>query len=201
MHARRIIVGLLGAVASGKSHVARRIAALGPGRVVDADALAHEALDAAARDGRLGRLLGPEAVRDGHADREALRRRAHADPEVLRTLEGLTHPAVRARIEQEVAAHRRGEGPPVLVLDVPLLLEAGLDGLCDELWFVQAPDDLRRSRALSRGTPPEALAGWARHQAADAAKRARAARVLENGPDPSALDSQLREALAAPAHA
>ncbi|MFM8980539.1 MAG: dephospho-CoA kinase [Planctomycetia bacterium] len=201
MHARRIIVGLLGAVASGKSHVARRLAALGPGRVVDADALAHEALDAAARDGRLAALLGPAAVREGRADREALRQRAHADAAVLRALEGLTHPAVRARIEQEVAAHRRGEGPPVLVLDVPLLLEAGLDGLCDELWFVEAPDALRRSRALARGTPPEALAGWARHQAADAAKRARAARVIANGADPVALDTCLREALAAPAHA
>lgn len=201
MHARRIIVGLLGAVASGKSHVARRLAALGPGRVVDADALAHEALDAAARDGRLAALLGPSAVREGRADREALRQRAHADAEVLRTLEGLTHPAVRARIEQEVAAHRRGEGPPVLVLDVPLLLEARLDGLCDELWFVEAPEELRRSRALARGTPAEALAGWARHQAADAAKRARAARVIPNGPDAAQLDAHLREALAAPAHA
>lgn len=201
MHARRIIVGLLGAVASGKSHVAQRLALLGGGRVVDADRLAHEALDQAACDGRLAALLGPASVRAGRADRDALRQRAHADAAVLRALEGLTHPVVRERLEQAVAAHRRGEGPDLLVLDVPLLLEAHLEGLCDELWFVEAPDDLRRQRALARGTPAEALAGWARHQAGDAAKRARATHVITNGDDATRLDAQLRAALAGTAPA
>jgi dephospho-CoA kinase len=198
---RRLILGLLGAVASGKSHVAARLAALGPGRVVDADRLAHEALDQAAEDGRLASLFGPWAVAACGANRAALRARAHADPSVLRALEGLTHPFVRERIAHAVKAHRAGEGPPLLILDVPLLLEAGLDALCDELWFVEASEAVRRERALARGTPAGALAGWAAQQASEAHKRARAARVLKNDPGAPALDDQIRDALRAPAPA
>jgi dephospho-CoA kinase len=195
----RLILGLLGAVAAGKSHVAARLAALGPGRTVDADQLAHEALDQAASDGRLAGLLGPDSVAACRADREALRRRAHRDPAVLRALEGLTHPYVRARLAEAVAAHRAGEGPPLLVLDVPLLLEARLEGLCDEVWFVDAPDDVRRARALRRGTPAEALEGWARHQASDLAKRGRAQHVVSNDEMPaSRLDAELKRLLALP---
>jgi dephospho-CoA kinase len=195
---RRLVLGLLGPVASGKSHVAQRIAELGPGVVVDADQLAHEALDAAAADGRLAELLGRAAVGpDGRADRAALRARAHADPAVLKALEGLTHPFVKARIAAAVKAHRAGEGPPVLVLDVPLLLEAGLDGLCDEVWAVEVDDRLRLERARSRGLDPAALAQWERAQAPPAVKRRRAARVIHNDVPPDALDRQVRAGLAA----
>jgi dephospho-CoA kinase len=228
--ARRLILGLLGPVAVGKSFVARRIAALGPGTVLDADAMAHEALDAAASDGRLEAALGPGFVRaDGRADRDALRARVQQDarrpqpvpagsaagvpggtgadraepraraataPSTLATLEGLTHPAVRARLEQAVARHRAGEGPPVLVLDVPLLLEAGLEGLCDELWLVEADEGARRERARGRGLAAQDLAGWERMQASPAARRAAARQVIKNDVPPDALDRQLRAALA-----
>jgi dephospho-CoA kinase len=195
---RRIVIGLLGPVASGKSFVARRIAALGPGRVVDADQWAHEALDAAALDGRLAAAFGSEAVRpDGRADRDLLRGRAHADPAALKRLEGLTHPAVRARINAAVAAHKAGEGPPVLVLDVPLLLESGLDALCDEVWAVEVDERLRLERARARGLDPATLAAWERSQVSGAAKRRRAERVIKNDVSPDALDRQVRTGLAA----
>jgi dephospho-CoA kinase len=195
---RRIVLGLLGPVASGKSFVAQRIAALGPGRVVDADALAHEALDAAAADGRLVAAFGPKAVRaDGRADRDLLRARAHADPAALKTLEALTHPVVRARITAAVTAHRAGEGPPVLVLDVPILLETGLDGLCDEVWGVEVDDRLRLERARARGIDAATLDRWERAQAPGATKRRRAQRVIHNDVSPDALDRQVRAGLAA----
>ena len=198
--ARRLILGLLGPVAAGKSFVARRIAALGPGTVVDADALAHEALDAAARDGRLAALLGPGCVRaDGTADRAALRARAQRDPAALKSLESLTHPPVKAAIADAVARHRAGDGPPVLVLDVPLLLEAGLDSLCDELWLVAADEAVRAERARARGLSADDLAGWERSQAALEAKRRRARRVIQNDVPLDALDRQVRAGLAAAA--
>lgn len=197
--ARRFILGLLGPVAAGKSFVARRIAALAPGEVIDADALAHEALDAAARDGRLAAALGPSAVGpDGRADRAALGVRVAADPQVLRTLEGLTHPIVQARILEAVARHRSGEGPAVLVLDVPLLLEAGLDRACDELWLVEADEAVRRERARRRGLSAEELTRWERAQVAGETRRARARRVIRNDVTPDALDRQVQAALAAP---
>ena len=198
MHARRLVLGILGPVASGKSHVARRAAALGRGQVLEADRLAHEALDLAAQDGRLRALFGPGVVTGCQADRDALRARAHADPAVLKALEGLTHPYVRARLEQAVAAQRRGEGPPLLVLDVPLLLEAHLEVLCDELWYIEVPEALRRQRAQARGLSPEDLARWEEAQESARAKRARATRTIRNDVSSGELDLQIREALAQP---
>lgn len=193
----RAVLGLLGAVASGKSHVARRLAALGPGRVLEADALARAALEQAARDGRLVAALGPSALgADGLPDRAGLRARAHADPAVLRTLEGLTHPSVLQQVVEAVAAHRRGEGPPLLVLDIPLLLETGLDVHCDELWWVEVPPPLREARAAARGVSAADLARWESAQLPLAEKRRRARRVIHNDVPPAELDQQLRAALA-----
>ncbi len=192
------ILGLLGAVAAGKSHVARRLAALAGARVLEADALAHEALEAAAADGRLAGALGPAALRpDGRPDRAALRARAQADPAVLQALEGLTHPFVRARVAEAAAAVREGRGPALLVLDVPLLLETGLDALCDELWLVEADEALRRARAGARGLSPAELARWEAAQAPASEKRRRATRVIRNDVPEDALDRQLTAALRA----
>jgi len=198
MTARRFVLGILGPVASGKTHVARRAAVLGQGQVLEADRLAHEALDLAARDGRLRALFGPGVVTGCQANRDALRARVHADPAVLKALEGLTHPYVRARLEAAVAAQRRGEGAPLLVLDVPLLLEAHLEVLCDELWYIEVPEALRRQRAQARGVSPEDLARWEQAQESALAKRARASRTIRNDVSPAELDLQIREALAQP---
>lgn len=194
----RIVIGLLGAVASGKSHVAQRLAALAHGAVLDADALARFALEEAAADGRLRAALGPRALRaDGKPDRAALRARAQRDPAVLRALEALTHPFVRARVAEAVERARCGQGPPVLVLDIPLLLETGLDALCDELWLVEVPDALRLARARARGLTADELVRWEQAQVPTDDRRLKARRRIRNDVSPDELDRQLVEGLAA----
>lgn len=179
--ARRTVLGMLGGIGAGKSHVARRIRALAPAAVVDADALASEALAAAAGDGRLAAALGPETVTaEGAPRRDAIAARVFRDPTARLRLEELVHPPVLAAIRERVAAHHRGEGPSLLVLDVPLLVETGLDRLCDVLVFVDAPAEVRRARALARGL---AAADWERREAAQEAlarKRVRADAVIRS---------------------
>jgi dephospho-CoA kinase len=149
--ARRAILGLLGGIASGKSTVSSLLAAEGHGVVFDADAVARECLDMTARDGRLAEALGAWAVTSsGAPDRRAIATRVFDDAALLRALERITHPAVLARIEDAVEDHRAGKGAPLLVLDVPLLIETGLDRRCDALWFVDAPDESRYARANER---------------------------------------------------
>src|SRR5438045_1981436 len=103
----RVIIGLLGGIASGKSTVSAVIARLGPGRVLDADALAKIALEAAARDGRLVAALGPWAVtKDGKPDRKAIAKKVFGDAPALRALERITHPYVLAHLDDGVNDHR-----------------------------------------------------------------------------------------------
>jgi dephospho-CoA kinase len=196
----RVIVGLLGGIASGKSTVARIVERLGPGRVVDADVLARQALDACAKDGRLATVLGAWAVRpDATPDRKAIAKRVFSDPPALRALERLTHPAVTTRINEAVLDHRAGEGPRVLVLDVPLLIEVGLDRRCDELWFVEAPDPsrFRRAAAGPLALPEDEVRRRELAQSPLDRKKARADRVIENSGEPGALEAQVEAALRA----
>lgn len=193
----RVVLGLLGGIASGKTHVARTLATLTPVRIVDADSLAHEALDQCARDGRLAAHMGPEYVtEEGTADRGALAAEVFANPARLRRLERLVHPMVMAAIRHAIQNHRRGEGPPVLVLDVPLLIEVGLDRRCDALWFVQVPETLRLERAQRlRGLSAEEVARRERAQSPLRRKRARADCIIHNDVTEAALREQLRGCL------
>ena len=196
-HPRRVVLGLLGGIASGKSTVSRVLTSQAGARIVDADALARETLDACARDGRLVEALGPWAVGKGGApDRREIARRVFDDPGLLRSLERLTHPAVHARIMEAIDEHRAGTGPSLLVLDVPLLLESGLDRTCDALWFVDAPDAERFVRAKERlGLAREEVVKREAAQTPVARKRARADVVLQNSGSLEDLERQVTAAL------
>ncbi|MBN2490449.1 MAG: dephospho-CoA kinase [Planctomycetes bacterium] len=175
--ARPVVIGLLGGVASGKSTVAALFGELG-WAVADADGICHELLEApAVRErvvARFGRgVLGPA----GGIDRAALSR-VFASRAELADLEAILHPLVRERALAAVAA-ARSAGAPGVVLDAPLLLESGLDALCDALVMVVVSARTRRRRAGERGLAPE---DWARREGCQLSvrtKRRRADHTLD----------------------
>lgn len=168
-----VVVGIVGRIAAGKSTVARALAARGAD-VIDADALAHAALDEPAVRAAVGRRFGAGVLRDdGRVDRTALAAIVFgaddAAAAALRDLEALVHPRVRARIEAALERLRGAAadaGPRVVVLDVPLLMQAGWDELCDRLLLVACDEEVRRQRLAARGWPAEHRdrrdAAWAR---------------------------------------
>ena len=153
-----IVVGLVGRMASGKSTVAEMFAALGAS-VIDADAIAHEVLDEPEVRRAVAARFGPGVLAaDGRIDRPALARAVFGDgvePGALADLEALVHPGVRTRMEAALDAHRRAEkaagGPRVVVLDVPLLVQAGWAGACDRIVVVECDEAVRRARLAARG--------------------------------------------------
>jgi dephospho-CoA kinase len=151
------VIGLVGRIGAGKSTVARALAAHGA-EVIDADAIAHAVLDEPAVRAAVAGLFGTGVVRaDGSVDRRALAAVVFgpgaAATAGLETLEAIVHPRVRMRIEAALA------GPPdtaagdrrIVVLDVPLLMQAGWDDLCDRLILVDCDESVRRSRLEGRG--------------------------------------------------
>ncbi len=149
--------------------------------MLDADALARDVLEACARDGRLAASLGAGVLlASGAPDREAIARLVFADEAALRALERLIHPEVLTIFKDRIRRHRGGEGPGLLLLDVPLLLETGLDRHCDALWFVDTPDPLRLERVAERGIPAEEVRRREARQYPVARKRARADFVIDN---------------------
>lgn len=202
---RTAIFGVLGGIASGKSAVARLLA--GPrGRVIDADALAREALASPSLSSRLSEHFGPACLGpDGQPDREALAHRVFSSEEDRRLLESWIHPLVRERILSGLA-EARALGLERVALDVPLLLENDdhhhLVGLCDVLVFVDADDEQRDRRAVQ-------TRGWsagevARREAAQMPldrKRERADFVITNNATLEELEQAVDRILVATGHA
>jgi dephospho-CoA kinase len=185
------VIGLTGNIASGKSTVARLLAAHGAA-VIDADALARDVV----RPGRpalaaIGARWPQVIDGSGALDRAALRRIVFADPEQRAVLEGITHPAIGAARDAAIVA-ARSTGAPVIVYDVPLLFEAGLEDTVDAIVLVDAPVAERERRLMvDRGySALDAAAAIAAQLPADA-KRSRANHVIDNDGPPGALDARV----------
>ena len=191
-------IGLTGGIATGKSTVGRLLAERFGLPVLDADRYAREALApgspaAAAVAARYGAsVAGGEPIR---VDRAALARIVFADADERAWLEGLVHPIVRARFNQEL---ERLAGEPVVVLMIPLLFEAGLEALCSEIWLVDCDEAQQLQRLMARdgGDAADArdriAAQWPL-----ARKREGADRILDNRGPAEGLREQVQHALQA----
>jgi dephospho-CoA kinase len=192
----RPVIGLLGGIASGKSLVASQFAELGCA-VVDADAIAHIVLgEPQVRRVLLERFGDGILEPSGAIDRRRLGERAFASREDLRTLEEIVHPEVSRRVLAAVET-ARPTGVPAVVLDAALILEKGLDRLCDVLVYIEAPEEVRRSRARdTRGWAPSEVARREATQVSLKVKQDRADYVITNSASPEHTFEQVREILA-----
>ena len=187
-----LTVGLTGNIAAGKSAVAAQLAARGA-TVIDADVLAREAVapgspGLTAIVAHWGKdVLAP----DGTLDRAALRRIVFADPAARALLDAIVHPEVdrlrRAAIARAHAAHVR-----IVVCDIPLLFEVGLEDSMDRIVLVDAPVAVRRERLLrDRGLAPAEADAMIAAQMPAEAKRARSHHVIDNAGTREALAAQV----------
>lgn len=148
-------IGLVGGVASGKSLVARCFAELGAG-VLDADRAGHDVLaeDAVVQEALVDRWGASILAGDGSIDRSAIAGHVFGSgtgaDEERRFLESLLHERIRRRLEAERNKFAM-ESRPAVVLDAPLLLEAGWGPLCELLVMVDSSRDARLARAKQRG--------------------------------------------------
>ncbi|MGL4413595.1 dephospho-CoA kinase [Roseinatronobacter monicus] len=166
-------LGLTGSIGMGKSTTAGFFRDMGV-PVWDADAAVHRLY------GKDGAAVGPvaalcpEALRDGAIDRAELKRWIAHDPTALAALESVVHPLVAQDREAFVAP----VSGPLVVLDIPLLFEAGAQ--VDGVLVVTAPENVQRARVLDRPDMNEAqLDAILARQMPDAEKRARADFVIE----------------------
>jgi dephospho-CoA kinase len=144
-------VGLTGGLGSGKSEALRALGDLGAA-TLSTDAVVQELLEGhELRDDVVARL-GPEVAGGGSLDRAKIAERVFGDDEAREWLEGLLWPRVGERVmtwKQEVDASN--PAPPAAVVEVPLLFEAGMEGVFDHTIAVVADEDTRAARAAGRG--------------------------------------------------
>lgn len=185
-------IGLTGNIGAGKSTVAARLAALGA-HVIDADLLAREAVAPGAPAlAAIAQRWGPGLLSaDGTLDRAALRRIVFADPAERAALDAIVHPEV-ARLRDLAVTAAASAGIELVVCDIPLLFEAGLEHTVDEIILVDAPVPVRRERLIrDRGLPPAEADAMIAAQMPSERKRTRATYVIENAGSREELEARV----------
>lgn len=185
------VIGLTGNIASGKSTVAALMAGRGAA-IIDADQLARAAVEPGAP--ALGRIAErwPSVIDSrGALDRNALRQIVFTDPIARAELDAIVHPAVAA-LRDAALRDARERGTAIVVYDVPLLFEAGLQEGFDAIILVDAPADVRRERLVrDRGLSPTEADAMIAAQMPAGAKRARSDFIIDNAGDRTALAARV----------
>lgn len=151
------IIGLTGGTGSGKGFVSERLKAR-KAYVIDADAVAHEIIE----KGRpaykaIVDYFGSEILdEDGNIFRRKLGNIVFSDKDKLAFLNSCTHKYINMeimRIIEEVKPQTNVYS--AIIIDAPLLAEAGLVDICDDIWVVYADSEVRVKRIMERDSISE----------------------------------------------
>ncbi len=189
------VIGILGGISSGKSTVAAEFGKLGCA-VINADEIAGEFLQREDVKERLVQSFGQEICREGLIDRSRLADIVFEGRHNVARINEIIHPLVFDRTKELIGDYNRRGEINAIVLDVPLLVEAGWTDLCDVLVFVEATPEMRAARARKRAGWDEAqLKKREKFQISLDRKAEMAHYIVRNNSDLSALADQVARIL------
>ena len=187
-------VGITGGVGAGKSRVLRLLEKHACCRVIIADELAkklqlpgercYEAVTA---------LLGTQILqKDGTICRPAMASLIYGDEELRRQVNEIIHPAVTEEIRSAVCREKNEGKLRFLFIEAALLIENGFDRICDELWYVYAPEEVRRQRLRTdRGYSDEKISAIMASQLSEAEFRRACGVVIDNSGSVEETEKQI----------
>lgn len=186
------LIGLTGGVGSGKSTVAEMMRELGA-EVVDADEATHAVYEPGSPGfDAVVREFGEAYVDGGRIDRSRLGELVFRDDDARRRLNAIVHPLVREWMAQKTAEAAE-RGVEVVVQDVPLLFENGLERLFSSVVLVYVPEDVQVERLVSgRGFTPERARAMIAAQMPIENKRGLAHHVINNSGKREDTQTQVR---------
>src|SRR5438105_3989214 len=143
------IIGLTGNIACGKTAVGHMLLALGAERYIDADAVVHQLYESGQPIAtRVAEAFGVSVISDdGSVNRKELGAIVFHDPEEMKRLEGIVHPAVRDALLEELAPVTE---TGIAIIDAVKLLEGGSGALCQSKWLVICPQEQQLARLMAR---------------------------------------------------
>jgi dephospho-CoA kinase len=186
-------VGLTGGLAAGKSTALAALERLGAA-TLSTDEVVRELYDSDEVRAAVVERWGAEVAPDGKVDRHAVARKAFASDEERKWLEELLWPRVGQRVwDWRLQVSARTPPPAAVVVETPLLFEAGMDGIYDATVAVVAPEPIRAARAAERGHA--AVDERAARQLPQEEKARRATYTVENSGSVEDLEARLAEVL------
>jgi dephospho-CoA kinase len=155
-YAGKVIIGLTGNIATGKSAVMRLAHNYGA-FTIDADKIVHELMDNdATMQAAIAVAFGSEVRReDGRIDRKKLGEIAFADPSAMQDLEAMTHPAVGKEVDARILASKQN----IIFIEAIKLLEGNLRDICHQIWVTRCSPQRQLERLrVCRGMETEMAA-------------------------------------------
>ncbi|MGO5548165.1 dephospho-CoA kinase [Wansuia hejianensis] len=178
-------IGITGGVGAGKSEVMAYLQRQYEAAVIRADDVGHLLMERGntCYDRILG-LFGRAVLSgDGELDRKAIAGRVFREPELLKALNDIVHPAVKAYVLHAFEQERK-KGRKFVFLEAALLVEEKYDVICDELWYVYAEEPVRVERLRkSRQYSEEKIRNMMASQLTEEEFRKACCFVLDNSGD------------------
>jgi dephospho-CoA kinase len=187
-------IGLSGGIGAGKSTVSSTFSELG-GIVVDGDVISREVVEPGTEGlAKLVDAFGKQILSDdGSLNRPELAAIAFTDDEKRQTLNGIVHPLVAERRSELIASAVKADKNPVIVEDIPLLVESGMAPMFPLVVIVNADEDLRVKRLIEhRGFSEQDARARIAAQATEEQRRAVADVWLDNSGSTGELVAQAR---------
>lgn len=192
-------IGVTGGVGAGKSEILSYLGKKTGVRVMLADEIAHELMEAGTDCYKsLRQTFNDEDIwnSDGSFNREKLAKVIFSDKQKRDIMNSMVHPAVKEYvIRQQEYEKERGE-LSLLVLEAALLIEEHYDKICDELWYIYTSEENRRDRLkASRGYSDEKIDNIFKSQLSEEEYRKYCAVVINNNGSVEAAFEQIDKAL------
>jgi dephospho-CoA kinase len=191
------VIGLVGGVGCGKSHLARLLHEKYPIEIVEGDMAGHQVLTEQSVKHSLRAAFGEGVFSsEGEVNRSQISRLVFGSgPEqqtARKKLEEIVHPRISEILARQVALARSRPDVEAVILDAAILLEAGWRHICDVVVFIDAPFEIRLERvAKNRGWSREQLRLREESQFPLERKRKEADCVVDNSGDEQVAQSQL----------
>jgi dephospho-CoA kinase len=176
-----LVVGITGNIGSGKTTLSALLKEKSV-EVLDADLIAHEVQgNRSDVSQKIVDEFGTFVLQpNGEIDRKRLAEIVFNDPQRLDALDRIVHPHVIIRIDRRLREIEKEGAHPIVIVDAPLIIEAGMREMHDLIVVVVANDDLRLVRAASLGLTPEDVRMRDRNQMPQEEKTEYADYIIEN---------------------
>jgi dephospho-CoA kinase len=193
---RKWVIGLLGGIGAGKSTVSAAFAERG-GKIISGDGIGHAALRQPELREQIVARWGKDLFDEqGAIDRKKLGAIVFHDAAERQALEAIVFPWIKKEMRRQIEEAQADPATDFVVLDAAVMLEAGWDGFCDRLVFIDTPREIRLARiAAQRGWSEKEVAAREQSQMPLAEKAQRADHVLDNSGSPEQLQFQIDQLL------
>jgi dephospho-CoA kinase len=192
------VIGITGGIGSGKSLVTKIMEEKYGALVLNTDGIAREQMDPGGVSYREVVAFFGQGIlaEDGTIDRHKLSLIVFEDREKLNKLNAITHPKVLVEVRKEIDRHRKLADIPYLIIETALMIESGYDFVCDEVWYVYAPEERRREwLKISRSYTDEKIDSIFGNQSKEEAFRQKFPKAIENIGNIEFLEQQVEKLL------